>query len=273
MTEEEGHENESLEVYCAGWEDCAEDYRIERESFPYLAIEFIAGGEWELSFQGKKRVLSPGCVFSYGPGVAYRLRPLSRSGLSKYFVDFAGSDAERRLEEAKLSPGTDCLIFQHRWIRELFDQIVEIRLLAPSARKRLARLTLELLLARLPEHMGEGEYKAQAWLSFERCRNYLSENYLEQTSLAEVATACGVSAAYLSRLFARFSNETPKAYLDRMKMNYAAQKLLRGNLQVKQAAAEVGYADVFHFSRVFKKCFGVPPSTFAKRAGQGGKRV
>jgi AraC-like DNA-binding protein len=34
------------------------------------------------------------------------------------------------------------------------------------------------------------------------------------------------------------------------------------NLLVKEAAAEVGFEDSYHFSRVFKKVVGIPPSRF-----------
>lgn len=254
-----------LTVVCAGWEECSAEYRIDRTDFPYHALEFVASGDWELTIVGGKRRLGPGSVFSYGPGLPYLLRPLCSTGLSKYFVDFSGASSQTRLHEAGLDPGNDGFVAQHRWLRELFDQLVEIRFMPAASQPRLARMTLELMLARLPAGLATEGRLSQAWLSFERCQNYLADNYLELTSLSDAARECGVSPAYLSRLFARFSNESPKAFLDRMKMNHAAQLLLQNKLPVKCVAAEAGYADVFHFSRVFRKCFGVSPSHFANR--------
>jgi AraC-like DNA-binding protein len=253
---------EELKVVCAGWEDCSAEYRIDRTDFPCLALEYVASGDWELTTpQGKCRI-GPGAVFSYGPGLSYSLRPLCKSGLSKYFVDFSGSSALELLRCTGLEPGRYGMVAQHRWLRELFDQLVEIRFLDVASRSQLARMTLELILVRLPVSLGGDVQITQARKSFERCRNYLSENYLQLTSLSSAAEACGVSPAYLSRLFARFASESPKAFLDRLKMDHAAQLLLQNNIPVKQAAAEIGYADVFHFSRVFRKCFGVSPGHF-----------
>ena len=48
----------------------------------------------------------------------------------------------------------------------------------------------------------------------------------------------------------------------RLKMNHAAERLQHNGLLVKQAAEEVGFPDPFHFSRVFRKTFGVPPAQF-----------
>lgn len=264
--EDEGAE---LSVVCAGWEGCEANYEIRRDGFSYFAMEYVAAGDWELEMGGKVWRLGAGAVFSYGPGVRYRLRALGESGHSKYFVDFVGKGAEGRLGESGLGVGAMALVLRHRWLRELFDQLVEAKEFDEAGRNRIADLTLALILERLPLHLAEGGAKTQAWVTFERCRGYMAEHYLEIGSLAEAARACGVASAYLSRLFRKHSNETPKAFLDRLKMSHAAQKLRRGNLQVKEAAAECGYADVFHFSRVFKKTFGVPPSVFA-RSGRDG---
>jgi len=262
--------SDELEVVCAGWEACRSEYLIERTDFPYNALEFIAGGEWELRLEGETHQLRPGSVFAYGPGTAYTLQARGESGWSKYFVDFGGTAAGEQLRAAGLEAGAEALVLQHRWLRELFDQLVETRHFAPAVQRRLARSTSRLILERLPHHLTLDDQKTAAWLSFERCRDCLSEHYLTLPSLSAAAAACAVSPAYLSRLFHRFSNESPKAFVDRMRMNHAAQKLLRGDFQVKVVAAEVGYADVFHFSRVFKRCFGVPPSEYAQRAGRRG---
>lgn len=255
----------ALQVMCGGWEACAADYRIERETFRYFALEFIAGGEWEIEFSEGKQQIGVGAIFAYGPGIPYRLRALGGSGLSKYFVDFRGSEALRCLAGLGLAKGGVAAVRSHRWLRELFDQLVEAKEFGKEDQFRVADKTLDLILTRLPLHLTEGISLAQSWKTFERCRDYITEHYLALTGLADVARNCNVSGAYLSRLFRKHSNETPKAFLDRLKMSYAAQKLLRGELQVKQVAVESGYQDVFHFSRVFKKTFGMPPSVFANR--------
>jgi AraC-like DNA-binding protein len=73
-----------------------------------------------------------------------------------------------------------------------------------------------------------------------------------------------VSGAHLSRLFHRFDTELPKAFLMRLKMNHAAELILRGSLPVKAAAAQLGFEDPYHFSRCFKRVHGVAPSYFGR---------
>jgi AraC-like DNA-binding protein len=77
-----------------------------------------------------------------------------------------------------------------------------------------------------------------------------------------VAAACQLDGPYLCRLFARFHDESPYQFLTRLRMRHAASLLLEGGLSVKDAARATGFADPFHFSRVFKSVHRVPPSRF-----------
>jgi AraC-like DNA-binding protein len=108
-------------------------------------------------------------------------------------------------------------------------------------------------------------------LAFERCRDHLAANYLQITGLDRAARACGVSQVHLCRLFSKFAGETPHAFVTRMRMNHAARLTARGDVPVKVAAMEVGYPDQGHFSRVFKRVLGCPPSRFCggDEAGEG----
>ena len=45
-------------------------------------------------------------------------------------------------------------------------------------------------------------------------------------------------------------------------MNHAAERLQESGVLVKQAAAETGFADPFHFSRVFRRVLGMSPAAF-----------
>jgi AraC-like DNA-binding protein len=50
----------------------------------------------------------------------------------------------------------------------------------------------------------------------------------------------------------------------RLKMNLAAKWLEQPGALVKQVAERAGFCDQFHFSRAFKKVFGVAPNTFRR---------
>lgn len=249
----------------AGWELCEEGYSIHRKSFHRHAIEFIASGQWNLKTEEGEWQLTSGSVFTYGPGVQYTLQGKSKKGLSKYFVDFQSpenGELPSGISELSRRP---TIVHEHRWLKDLFDHMLDLRDFPIGRRRLMAGMALNLMLTRLSEELKRDHIQSAASHSYERCKAYLDEHYLKVKNLSQVAQACGVAPAYLSRLFARFNDESAKAYLTRMKLDHATKLMLRNHVPLKSAAAEVGFEDVFHFSRVFKKCFGISPSTYLKK--------
>lgn len=256
--------SKKISLTCSGWEDCSPGYEIHRNGFRYWAVEYIAGGSWEFSHEGKKTILCPGTFFTYGPSTVYSLKALSGSGLSKYFIDFSGKDAGRLLAKSGLEPGCFGRLVHRRWLQDLLDQIIDTARLPASTRGELSDMLMNLFLKRIPMDFKTDPIISSSRKSYERCRTYLAENYLKIQSLNSAARSCGVSSAHLSRLFQRYDTESPKVCLMRLKMNHAAELIIRGNLQVKNACAEVGFDDPYHFSRCFKRVHGVSPSHFGK---------
>jgi AraC-like DNA-binding protein len=253
-----------LAVTCAGWEECSPGYEIRRDGFRHLALEYITGGEWELETGGRKWTVGPGTIFAYGPGIAYSLKALSSGGLTKYFVDLYGRSAPGLLARTGLKGASPGRVMDVRWLHDILDQLIETGRLRPSARKSVSTMLLTLLLQRLREDLRAKPRFSHARHSYQLCRQYLVDNYMRIRSLSDAARKCGVSPAHLSRLFHRFDTELPKAFLLRLKMNHAAELILRGRMPVKAAAIQVGFDDPYHFSRCFKRVHGVAPSLFGR---------
>jgi hypothetical protein len=89
-------------VVCGGCERMRPDYRVQRSTFPFLAVEFVAEGEGALELAGHRYALRPGMAFAYGPGAAHVIRNEPKRPMLKYYIDFAGGDAERLLGESAL---------------------------------------------------------------------------------------------------------------------------------------------------------------------------
>lgn len=93
---------------------------------------------------------------------------------------------------------------------------------------------------------------------------YLTENYARPFVAAETAQAVNVSQSYLRALFEKWLGESPRQFHTRNRMAQASRLLREQQLSVAEVAAEVGYADARHFSRVFKAVVGASPSRYVK---------
>lgn len=255
-----------LAVVCGGWEECAPDYEIDRDSFPYFSIEFVTRGRGEVALgEGRARRLEPGALFVYGPGVAQRIRSCADAPLGKYFVDFAGARARRLLADAGLAPGAVVALGPTGEVREAFELLIRLALDGDARAEDACALQLELLVflvARALRPDSPAERRARS--TFERMRRHIDAEFLSLRGLTEVAAACHVNASHLCRVFRRFQGEQPFRYLQRQRMRWAAGRLDGDGKLVREVADELGM-DPFQFSRVFKRVHGVPPSVFARR--------
>lgn len=254
-----------LAVVCGGVEHCATDYEIQRDTFPFYSIEYVARGEGNLKLGKRSHELKPGIIFAYGPGIRQHITSNPQKPLVKYFVDFAGTQSLQWLQRSRLASGKVSEVFPPNEIQPLFDELIRsgqrgTRHSPELCRQLLGCLGVKLLEARAPLQSGE----SPAFATYQTCRQFIAEHFHRLRTLEETAKECHVDTAYLCRLFRRYDHQSPYLFLTRLKMNAAAGQLQQPGALVKNVAADLGFTNPFHFSRVFKSIFGISPDAFRK---------
>lgn len=87
---------------------------------------------------------------------------------------------------------------------------------------------------------------------------WIEEHLDRPLTMDELARVAGCDRSHASRLFKRHLGLPPSRWVIDRKMRRAVE-LLRGDADIAQIAAQVGYGDPFHFSRVFKRWSGHAP--------------
>lgn len=101
-------------------------------------------------------------------------------------------------------------------------------------------------------HGMRNAYLSQA---IEMMRSHLDE----PISPSAVALELGISTRQLERLFGKYLNTSPKKYYMEMRLERAQHLLLQTELSVIEIALACGFQSSGHFSRVFRRAFGVTP--------------
>ncbi|APA84221.1 AraC family transcriptional regulator [Paraburkholderia sprentiae WSM5005] len=86
----------------------------------------------------------------------------------------------------------------------------------------------------------------------------LSGDLVEPVTLAELARAAGLSPFHAARLFTRSTGLPPHAWRNQVRLQRALAPL-RAGVPVTDVAAASGFTDQSHFTRHFRRTFGVPP--------------
>ena len=90
----------------------------------------------------------------------------------------------------------------------------------------------------------------------------LKQNLAEPPSLEELGRKIGCSHFYLSRIFSAQTGHTITQHLRELRMERAAELLKAGEHNVTEAATEVGYNSLSHFSAAFHETFGCCPGLY-----------
>ena len=91
--------------------------------------------------------------------------------------------------------------------------------------------------------------------------NYIHTNYLTVT-LDELADEFHLSKPYLSKYIKEKSGNTFGDIVKNVRMKKARALLKSGSMTVEAIAENVGYQNVEHFNRLFKKKYGMTPVQF-----------
>lgn len=98
---------------------------------------------------------------------------------------------------------------------------------------------------------------------FEKIEKYVREHLSENLSPQKICSVFGISQAYLSRLFRKYSTVSFSKRLAILRVE-KAQQIMRDNkeLYIKDIASRVGYGDQFYFSRIFRSVTGISPTEY-----------
>lgn len=96
-----------------------------------------------------------------------------------------------------------------------------------------------------------------------QARKFLEENFSDSdVSAQQTAEWCGVSPAYLSRLFRAEMGTTLIDYLTKIRMQRALVLLEQTDLRIYEVAEKVGYKSQHYFCAAFKKILDVSPTDY-----------
>jgi len=94
--------------------------------------------------------------------------------------------------------------------------------------------------------------------------DYIHNHYMEPISLSDVASHFHFNTTYLSTFFSTHNAEGFSEYLNRVRVDKAAELLAVTDMAISDISVQVGYSDHSYFTKVFKKLKGKSPSHYRK---------
>lgn len=105
--------------------------------------------------------------------------------------------------------------------------------------------------------------KLAAW-QLRRATEFIEENCLRNIRLEELASLTGLSQSHFSHAFKASTGVAPHQWQIAVRLDRAKRLLVEGEQPLTAIAAETGFADQAHFTRVFRKYLGTTPANWKK---------
>ena len=245
-----------------GWKSKSEDCIRDLVDF-----WFITEGSGSVKIDDKWLDFDVNDLITIKPGQNYIQEKSDRKKPFKiYYIHwypFGINNLETQQQFCKIWPEKISLKF-HPEIRPLFAELFEVFTTKRASSDLLIKSIVYRIMYILSDAFKNSAHEAapKGYSKLLNAREYIYNHYKESLSLEQIAENTDISASYLSALFKKYFNTSPVNYQITLKLRSAKLRLAKGQT-VTKVAQDVGFNSLHHFSRLFKKQFGMPPSNFS----------
>ncbi|MCL2060737.1 MAG: response regulator [Oscillospiraceae bacterium] len=96
---------------------------------------------------------------------------------------------------------------------------------------------------------------------------YVTKNFNKKHTLGDLNHKFNMHPTYICDLFAKHYQSTLTMFVTSLRMKEAARLILESDIPLKELSSLCGYMDYYHFCKVFKSYYGMPPSMYRERGG------
>ncbi|OOG68408.1 AraC family transcriptional regulator [Sinorhizobium sp. A49] len=209
-----------------------------------------------------------GDMITVNPGEVHDGMPIGDAGRSwrmLYFDPAVIADAMEDISQGKTRTAEFTAPVFHdggtaRHFQALFSAVT-----APDG-ERKDMLGEECTLSLLAEVMHERDgqtHRASTPPAIDRAQSLIDDDPSAAVTLTDLARAAGLSRFQVVRGFSKNVGLTPHAYLVQRRIDLARRLIARG-VPLAVAAAEGGFADQSHMTRIFVRKYGISPGAYAE---------
>ncbi|AOT70612.1 helix-turn-helix transcriptional regulator [Geosporobacter ferrireducens] len=239
---------------------CANDVHAYKDHLHQeLSIGYIEKGTTVLHVNGKNYDISAGDAIIIYPYVSHRCQPLDITEwqFTMIYVDNAFCKGIFDDLDTKHSIG----------IKKLGEyEFNQIKHLVDTLKSDVSGFDKEVELISTLIHLFDTcdvAIKLESSRKIHAVKTYIKEHFLQPLNLKDMEEHFSMNKFALIRNFKDKFNTTPNAYQLQLKINYG-KYLLKSSSNIVDIALRSGFYDQAHFTKEFKKAYGITPLQYHK---------
>ncbi len=212
-------------------------------------------------------IISCPTVLLLGSNIPHRYFPTDSEYVDDY-LHFAVDDPQEFLNELTFPLNQPIQVSNYSYINELLRMISREFNLESRNSRQIFTLFIKILMIKVGEEWQLNKQKLLDNPHYEdllEIRNRIISTPNKNWSVDELAELAHLSHAYFQVMYKKTFGVTCITDVINVKIAQAKVLLSSTNLSVNQIAQELGYNEVYHFIRQFKKNCGLTPGAFRKK--------
>ena len=256
-----------LRLFQFGWEQCAPLHSFGPFVRNHFLFHYVISGRGYLDADDSNGVtrryhLEPGQGFLICPGLVNTYCAGQHDPWKYVWLEFDGLRAAQYLSAAGLNAAQPI----YRAQTPAMAQPVEETMLYIANHAKASTLNLiGHLCLFLDALIQSSATRREVWGSrlqdfyIQEAVNFMEHNFQRELTVEEVADVCKLNRSYFSKLFKESMGCPPQEFLIRLRLSKAADQMKSTKAPIGEISAACGYPNQLHFSRAFKKRYGVSP--------------
>ncbi len=237
-----------------GEEDCRPNYHVGPMAREYYLLHYVYTGRGVVRAGGKVWQVEKGQIFVIHPhDIVY----YQADGEDPWYYSWIGFSVSIQLPAALSETVLDLPQAEH-----LFRAMKDCEQTALDKEYYLCGKIYELLALMSRSRSAPKSKTAEHML---QAKNYIDTNYVTQITVEQIADQLGINRCYFSTAFKKHIGKPPQQYLMDVRLEKAAELISSYGYSVSAAALSVGYTDIFNFSKMFKRKYGLSPTAYANQ--------
>ncbi|EMH4165115.1 AraC family transcriptional regulator [Pluralibacter gergoviae] len=228
----------------------------------WVAVYTLQGCGKLLLRDGREIILNGNCIIFLKPT---DIQAYHCAGLvwEQYWMEFIPTSV---MQIPLLQTG---IIYNGEHYNRELEEVAEMITTKDSMRNNLAVAFLTKIIYQWICLISENEKKEAGVIQIENLLSVLHSDLQRNWRVQEMAQRMQCSEQYLRRLFLRYTGKTPKEYYLDARLDLAHSLLRQEGQTVSRVADMLNFFDAFHFSKAFKRRFGIAPSVLLKPGSKG----
>lgn len=259
-------------------EKFTEKSNVTYHSHDFLTIVYILAGTCTYNISGVPHRVKKGDLMIFNSNVMHGKILAPSTDITEFHAGFdnihiKGLPVNHFLED-ETSPIINISNYETEVLKCYSDMMSKRCSNQPALELELKALGMRLLSILFNATFDNSTLKQKGYLNLESydkttivntVLEFINDNYMNEITLDVLSQNMYLSPIYVSKIFKESTGDSPINYLIKLRLSKAKILLEEGELPIKSIALAVGYNDVYHFSKLFKKYYSCPPSALKRR--------